>query len=351
MSASACSPSARAASRATRSRRTWRLKPGMSFSIAGYDFRFVSAADVRGTELRCGAGAWSRSRAAASRDDARAAEAPFLGAADRQQSGGDLGELGARSVRRDGQSARATGAWSMRIQYKPLVRYIWLGAIVMAVGGVVAATDRRYRVRVEKPHRPIRCRRRRRPSRASDRPDVEVPLAGGGLRRARRAVRIRPQSRTATSTRLPSPLIGKPAPLFNLTDVMDPSRIVEQRSAQGPGLRAERLGHLVRRLPRRSTRRCSPSPASTWCRIIGLDYMDQREKAQAVAHAARQSLSGGRLRHGRAHGDRLGRVRCARDLSGRRPGTGDLQIHLAHDAEVWQHEFLPRISAARRSGA
>ena len=24
------------------------------------------------------------------------------------------------------------GAWSMRIQYKPLVRYIWLGAFVMA---------------------------------------------------------------------------------------------------------------------------------------------------------------------------------------------------------------------------
>jgi len=41
------------------------------------------------------------------------------------------------------------GAWSMRIQYKPLVRYIWLGALVMALGGVVAATDRRYRVRVK----------------------------------------------------------------------------------------------------------------------------------------------------------------------------------------------------------
>jgi cytochrome c-type biogenesis protein CcmF len=40
------------------------------------------------------------------------------------------------------------GAWSMRIQYKPLVRYIWLGALVMAIGGFMAATDRRYRSRV-----------------------------------------------------------------------------------------------------------------------------------------------------------------------------------------------------------
>ena len=39
------------------------------------------------------------------------------------------------------------GAWSVRLQYKPLVRFIWLGAIVMALGGLLAATDRRYRVR------------------------------------------------------------------------------------------------------------------------------------------------------------------------------------------------------------
>jgi cytochrome c-type biogenesis protein CcmF len=39
------------------------------------------------------------------------------------------------------------GAWSMRIQYKPLVRYIWLGALVMAIGGLTAATDRRYRAK------------------------------------------------------------------------------------------------------------------------------------------------------------------------------------------------------------
>jgi len=37
-------------------------------------------------------------------------------------------------------------AWSVRLQYKPLVRFIWLGAIVMALGGIIAATDRRYRV-------------------------------------------------------------------------------------------------------------------------------------------------------------------------------------------------------------
>ncbi len=38
--------------------------------------------------------------------------------------------------------------WSVRVQYKPMIRFIWLGALVMALGGLIAATDRRYRVRV-----------------------------------------------------------------------------------------------------------------------------------------------------------------------------------------------------------
>jgi cytochrome c-type biogenesis protein CcmF len=40
------------------------------------------------------------------------------------------------------------GAWSVRLQYKPLVRFIWLGAVVMALGGLIAMTDKRYRLAV-----------------------------------------------------------------------------------------------------------------------------------------------------------------------------------------------------------
>ena len=35
--------------------------------------------------------------------------------------------------------------WSVRVQYKPLVRFIWLGCIIMALGGLIAISDRRYR--------------------------------------------------------------------------------------------------------------------------------------------------------------------------------------------------------------
>jgi len=42
--------------------------------------------------------------------------------------------------------------WSVRVQYKPMIRFIWLGCLVMALGGLVAASDRRYRTaRAEAP--------------------------------------------------------------------------------------------------------------------------------------------------------------------------------------------------------
>ena len=38
------------------------------------------------------------------------------------------------------------GAWALRTYLKPFANWIWLGAMIMAVGGVVSLTDRRYRV-------------------------------------------------------------------------------------------------------------------------------------------------------------------------------------------------------------
>jgi cytochrome c-type biogenesis protein CcmF len=42
--------------------------------------------------------------------------------------------------------AGSNGAWAVRIYVKPFVRWIWLGALFMMFGGLVAATDRRFRV-------------------------------------------------------------------------------------------------------------------------------------------------------------------------------------------------------------
>ncbi len=39
------------------------------------------------------------------------------------------------------------GAWSLRVQVKPFVRWIWIGALLMALGGFVTACDKRFRKR------------------------------------------------------------------------------------------------------------------------------------------------------------------------------------------------------------
>jgi cytochrome c-type biogenesis protein CcmF len=36
-------------------------------------------------------------------------------------------------------------AWAVRVQYKPFVRWVWLGGLLIAIGGCVTLLDRKYR--------------------------------------------------------------------------------------------------------------------------------------------------------------------------------------------------------------
>ena len=45
----------------------------------------------------------------------------------------------------------------MRLYYKPLVLLIWLGAVVMMLGGALSLSDRRLRVGAPKPAAQIRA--------------------------------------------------------------------------------------------------------------------------------------------------------------------------------------------------
>ena len=49
-----------------------------------------------------------------------------------------------------GEPRGEDGAWSVRLYVKPFIRWIWLGTIIMALGGLLAATDRRYRLTPKK---------------------------------------------------------------------------------------------------------------------------------------------------------------------------------------------------------
>ncbi|MDU4464675.1 heme lyase CcmF/NrfE family subunit [Haemophilus parahaemolyticus] len=40
------------------------------------------------------------------------------------------------------------GSWGLRLYYKPFIRWIWLGGVFMALGGLLCMLDKRYRIRV-----------------------------------------------------------------------------------------------------------------------------------------------------------------------------------------------------------
>jgi cytochrome c-type biogenesis protein CcmF len=122
------------------------LKPGGSFAIAGYDFRFVSAADVRGPNYDAVEALMDVTRNGKPVAILKPQKRHYwVQQTDNSQAA--ISVNWSRDLFVAMGNPLGDGAWSMRIQYKPLVRYIWLGALVMAIGGFVAATDRRYRVK------------------------------------------------------------------------------------------------------------------------------------------------------------------------------------------------------------
>ena len=45
-----------------------------------------------------------------------------------------------------GEPLGSEGAWSVRLYHKPYIRWIWLGALIMGFGGLLSASDKRYRL-------------------------------------------------------------------------------------------------------------------------------------------------------------------------------------------------------------
>jgi cytochrome c-type biogenesis protein CcmF len=64
------------------------------------------------------------------------------------------------------------GAWVVRVYYKPFVDWIWAGCFLMALGGVVAVSDKRYRLAQREQARPE-------PARAQGEPAATVATPRG----------------------------------------------------------------------------------------------------------------------------------------------------------------------------
>lgn len=124
--------------------RNLRVVPGDTFEVHGYQFEFEGLRTVAGPNWDAVEGVFHVTRGARKVTTLRPQKRVYRVQADPMTQVAIHPRL-----RRDlylvlGEPLGG-GAWSARVNYHPMVRWIWLGALLMAFGGVLAATDRRYR--------------------------------------------------------------------------------------------------------------------------------------------------------------------------------------------------------------
>jgi len=122
-----------------------RMSPGGSHEIAGYRFQFNGAESILGPNYRAERGAVQVFRGERLVADLHPEKRAYVsGGMPMTEAAIDPG------LTRDlyvslGEPVSDAGDWSMRLYYKPYVRWIWLGGIFMALGGLLAMSDARYR--------------------------------------------------------------------------------------------------------------------------------------------------------------------------------------------------------------
>ena len=127
------------------SERDVRMEPGDTVELGGYTFRLDGVRDVRGPNYVA-----ARAQIQVSRGG-RAVTALYPEKRIYTVQNMPMTEAAIDpGFTRDlyvslGDSVSAT-AWIVRVQHKPFIDWIWGGCLLMALGGAIAASDRRYRV-------------------------------------------------------------------------------------------------------------------------------------------------------------------------------------------------------------
>ena len=126
-----------------------RMERGSTINAGGYEFKFNGATSVTGPNYQA-----ARAEVIVSRNG-REVERMYPEKRNYNARGDVMTETAIDSgLFRDlyvslGEPV-GNGAWSVRIYYKPFVGWIWGGALLMALGGGLALSDRRYALAARK---------------------------------------------------------------------------------------------------------------------------------------------------------------------------------------------------------
>jgi len=126
-----------------------RMNVGDKVTVGAFTLRFDGITEAKGPNYRAARGAFDVSRdgqhVTTQFPEKRVYNAggmPMTEAAIRSTPLGDLYVSLGESV--DGS------AWSVRVYHKPFITWIWAGCLLMALGGLLALSDRRYRVGMQR---------------------------------------------------------------------------------------------------------------------------------------------------------------------------------------------------------
>ncbi|MCG8486518.1 MAG: heme lyase CcmF/NrfE family subunit [Chromatiales bacterium] len=121
-----------------------RMSPGDVSEIAGYEFRFDGVKRVPGPNYNAHQGSFQVSRDGEAFITLKPEKRTYF-VQTRPMTEASIDWGFTRDLYVSLGEPLGGGDWSLRLYYKPYVRWIWLGGVLMSLGGILAVTDRRYR--------------------------------------------------------------------------------------------------------------------------------------------------------------------------------------------------------------
>ncbi|MCC3703063.1 heme lyase CcmF/NrfE family subunit [Rouxiella badensis] len=122
-----------------------RMKSGDTVDIQGYHFEFRNLTDIKGSNYTGGEANIDVTRNGKFVTVLHAEKRYYSVAHSMMTEAAIDGNL-ARDLYAALGEELDDGSWAVRLYYKPFVRWIWLGGIFMAVGGILCILDPRYRM-------------------------------------------------------------------------------------------------------------------------------------------------------------------------------------------------------------
>ncbi len=129
-----------------------RLDVGQSVAVGGYTFTFRGITPAEGPNYRAFVGTIDVAKDGKPLDALHPEKRQYVASGQTMTEAAiDTGVFGDRyvSLGEPVTESAINGAWGVRIYVKPFVDWIWLGCLLMALGGFVAIADRRYRLSVK----------------------------------------------------------------------------------------------------------------------------------------------------------------------------------------------------------